>query len=816
MAGRTDLEALVFQMDADINKLSKATDKALAKVNGSAGAMQGRFDKLGKELDKSFGGANIGHAAADALSELRGKLLSTTGDIPGLTGGLGKLGIAGLAVAAGVGAAIAVMDRTEKAVEFGASIAVLAKTLGVSTDFLQEFNFAAKQNEIDTGKADEGIKALNESLGAVQANLPRAKQLMVTFQALGLSPEQLRGFKDAGELFPVLADRISKVSSAAERAAIAKKLGIQDLIPLLNAGANGFNSLAQRARDLGIVMDASTVKKAEEAKQKLTELNQIMQDKANIQFAQFAQTLVTIKTAFADAELAGLKFLAAITGTQSPLDTIKEYTDRLHQLRAQDAHDGFAGGDPAHSQQYRDIAAKLRAATDQLHQQQKDNASIEAENAKGSAAATQLVPTKAARGGKGSADTGENAPEVLDEAQKAMAEAMAALTTNIGKHAEFEIAAVNDDLKKKTEAADAEIAKINADKALTAAKKQQLVGELEQAKLSDQIAAGLKTQKIQRDAAQARDEQTLKDAEDVDKYYQQIASISAKMAITAADRYAIEKNDLAIRQRLEREALATENAKMVADDPTRAGQANVNTKSLLDLQAAQRQQLAYDNQGPLGQYAAELQKTAGDTNTAFQNLAVTGLKDMNTQLAEAIAKGGTMHSVFTNMLTDLKMKLIELGIEKYITLPLAQMMGLGNGATPGTAGNPVAAGGSIFTTLGHALGFFADGTDSAPGGLAIVGEKGPELVNLPRGSQVVPNAKLASLGAPPPAGRVSYTQSLSFDMRGAVVTQDLLDQMQTMVARSQRQANMGSVVAAQGARAATMNDIQLRQRNSIP
>jgi len=31
---------------------------------------------------------------------------------------------------------------------------------------------------------------------------------------------------------------------------------------------------------------------------------------------------------------------------------------------------------------------------------------------------------------------------------------------------------------------------------------------------------------------------------------------------------------------------------------------------------------------------------------------------------------------------------------------------------------------------------FAKGTSSAPGGMALVGEEGPELVNLPRGSQV--------------------------------------------------------------------------------
>ena len=42
---------------------------------------------------------------------------------------------------------------------------------------------------------------------------------------------------------------------------------------------------------------------------------------------------------------------------------------------------------------------------------------------------------------------------------------------------------------------------------------------------------------------------------------------------------------------------------------------------------------------------------------------------------------------------------------------------------------------------GHA---FAQGTAYAPGGLALVGEMGPELVNLPRGSQVIPQPRLGS------------------------------------------------------------------------
>lgn len=42
---------------------------------------------------------------------------------------------------------------------------------------------------------------------------------------------------------------------------------------------------------------------------------------------------------------------------------------------------------------------------------------------------------------------------------------------------------------------------------------------------------------------------------------------------------------------------------------------------------------------------------------------------------------------------------------------------------------------------GAITGLFANGTDYAPGGLAVVGERGPELVNLPEGSRVFSNHK---------------------------------------------------------------------------
>jgi hypothetical protein len=58
------------------------------------------------------------------------------------------------------------------------------------------------------------------------------------------------------------------------------------------------------------------------------------------------------------------------------------------------------------------------------------------------------------------------------------------------------------------------------------------------------------------------------------------------------------------------------------------------------------------------------------------------------------------------------------------------------------------------------IGLYADGTNYAPGGMAIVGERGPELVNLPQGSQVFNTNRsrdmMGANGNTPPAQQPKY------------------------------------------------------------
>jgi len=93
-------------------------------------------------------------------------------------------------------------------------------------------------------------------------------------------------------------------------------------------------------------------------------------------------------------------------------------------------------------------------------------------------------------------------------------------------------------------------------------------------------------------------------------------------------------------------------------------------------------------------------------------------------ITEMIFSGETWRKSFVDFVSDMLLALSKLIVKMLIVKGIQMALG-GVGLFPG----------------------FAKGTDSAPGGLAVVGEKGPELVNLPKGSQVIPNHRISNMSS---------------------------------------------------------------------
>ncbi len=102
-------------------------------------------------------------------------------------------------------------------------------------------------------------------------------------------------------------------------------------------------------------------------------------------------------------------------------------------------------------------------------------------------------------------------------------------------------------------------------------------------------------------------------------------------------------------------------------------------------------------------------------------------------------------------------------------------------------------GGGIWGAIGSIItGKYANGTNSARGGLSLVGERGPELVNLPRGAQVIPNHKLTAPTLP--SIQASRQSASSGSMRVDVgVSVDNDGKLQAYVQNVSRKTSQGAI-----------------------
>lgn len=133
-------------------------------------------------------------------------------------------------------------------------------------------------------------------------------------------------------------------------------------------------------------------------------------------------------------------------------------------------------------------------------------------------------------------------------------------------------------------------------------------------------------------------------------------------------------------------------------------------------------------------------------NEATKEISNTISTNLTTSLADVIDGTKTAGQAFQDF-SKVVIRAIEEAIIKLLIVgPLMRSLqgGLGGIFGVGAAALPGVAGSSFFGPL--APPGFAGGTNYAPGGMAIVGENGPELMNVPRGAQIVPNDVLRAQG----------------------------------------------------------------------
>lgn len=812
------IERLVTQFDADVSKLSDKLDGVNRKVHGAVDSWEKRFATLdfGKALNLS------------AISASTGVLGEATASVGALGAGLSALGPAGLVAAGAIVAVGAALDQTKKAMAWADELEATAQKLGLTVEQVQAYDFVAKESGVSTDAMRSSLENLNVALGKVQDNLARGKTSLQAkaFAALELSPADLKNFQDAADLLPVIADRITKVRTAAEQAAIAKNLGLTELLPLLKQGGEAIRGMTTDAERLGGVMDAQMVRRLAEANHQVAALSQVIDTQMKEAFADLAPAIVTVVKLLADAARGLGDFFAEFQKLEDR--STSALRDQLKDLQGQQTHYMQAAGGPLAVMGPRDKAASPIAydSYQEFQQQQKRIEDILAlrDVADATTNPTGNIPDLKAAGGKHK-NTGlalaKDVSDKLDEANKALADAMGQLTSDVMARADLEQKAVAAELDKQNTDLNTEADTVKADTTLSAEKKKQLLAEIEVTRGLDQQVADAKDEKITRDAEDALNDQAIELKEEINGYLGQAAAIEASLATTQAERNRIATANLLGDQLLEQKRLTEQYQNKVRADFAGGDSDKLDQdardfqelmKDLKSLQAAQRDQLAHQQQGPLGDYIDQLRQ-ATDPSTAAANVGVTALKGLNDSMLTLLTNTKDFGTTFVGALKNIGTQLLQLGIEKYLTLPLAQALNLVPNGAPGASGS--SGGGFNFLSL---LNFipglhFASGTQSAYGGLAEVGEHGPEIMNVPRGSQIIPNGQL---GGGVPQGVSIRSTSNYFDLRGGIMTDDLVRQMNANAhAQAQNAAQQWAMATAQGLRKLIPAEIAARQGRQL-
>ena len=171
-------------------------------------------------------------------------------------------------------------------------------------------------------------------------------------------------------------------------------------------------------------------------------------------------------------------------------------------------------------------------------------------------------------------------------------------------------------------------------------------------------------------------------------------------------------------------------------------------------------------------YAAAIQ-----VNTAFKAASSAIETNLTTGLTDIATGAKNAGQAFSDMGLAIVKAIEQMIIKVTIVEPMMRslqntigggslfsVLGLG-GATASVGATSAVAGASSGMMGGISFPMFADGTDGAPGGWSVVGERGPEIVNLPRGAQVLPNGKMPSNDNGGPQNIITYAPNI--DARGA-------------------------------------------------
>lgn len=721
---------------------------------------------------------------------------------------------AGIAIAVKVGGA---------SLEMADNIASSARRIGIGTAALQEYQYVARKTGEDANAVGPALEAFANKLALAQAGLSKSDSDV--FAALFGKGFDLRSFKTVEEALYATSDRIEELSSEADRAAIAEKLGLGPLATALREGSGEVARLRDEAAALGFVMDDALVQKGSEAQGQLEDLSQVIGIRMAAAFIDLSDEVLAFVDHIASA-IDGLnRFIGRYNDWKSRGDAMygAGYTDNL---LFNDVGKAFQQEVQAH------VSGRARRVADALDNPQTDSddpALLRQQMAADAYSAEQNRPrVRSPRSGRTSLTPVTRTPRADNSAQRA-AEQEARRAERVEQEifnarqrllgiaeddvltAQQRFELTQDQLKLERKARDAEIESKTTRGEIKDAERQTLeaantaADNLEDRILTDQAFREIEDERLATERLMAG-------------LAMDLLSLQSGAARTAGERRQIELELLEIAQRQRRDALQQEldrNPALSAAQRAAAMEANGRVDQ------AERSAVNRSTMSPLEQWRDQALQTSGEIDEALENIAARGLDSLNSGIVDAIVNSRNLGDVFSNVAKSIIADLAAIAVRRSITEPLANML------FGGKAGSPVTAAGGTgwFTKLAGFFGFSGGGYTGAGGVLEPAG-----IVH--RGEYVIPQHAVHKIGLPRleamrlghlpgfsegglvgrlgGSGAARGGESIVFDMRGAFVPEAFMREVEDKVAAGE--ARVRGAVPGLAVRA--VDDVRTRRHGA--
>jgi hypothetical protein len=189
-------------------------------------------------------------------------------------------GVAAAGVAmAGAWAVDQVKQMATVGLELASSLGEQAQQMGVTTSALQQYRYIATQVGIEQEEMDKGLTFLTKRLGAMSTATAKQNSEMERFGFTTAEIQRLSKMT-AEEALPVLADKYASLTSITEKTALAQEFFGGKLGPkfntLLAEGSVGIDKLTNAYKALGIEISEGQIAKADEAMDKMAQMQTVM------------------------------------------------------------------------------------------------------------------------------------------------------------------------------------------------------------------------------------------------------------------------------------------------------------------------------------------------------------------------------------------------------------------------------------------------------------------------------------------------------------------------------------------------------------